>query len=373
MAVWKKLTKLKKTKKVKITNRTAVKITYVCAQLEIGGKNAKMHIQGMFIVSEPLTKEHMIKVVKHLFGTDGENKFATNLSWPTLGNTTQSRNYCTKPTFMDREWVAGDRVVGTDWYEYGLFEEIDGHSPAQGERSDLTDIYEFVEEDPTISYTDMLDHFRGTSHFGSCVRYEKFFMQVKQKLLQKKLLSIMKESHDALRLRRWQAHIVELLSGIPHTRHIIVILDQSGGSGKSVLSAICMSTYGMHCQGSGKIFYLGCHRNLFSVSGKREDLSYAFSSFFRENPKCKGICLDIPKAATLGSEFRTGAFTFAEQVKSQLVPVTKYESTVLIVPPMHVILFTNTPIPEGAFAEDRVHLITLTKAADVWNWTTKII
>jgi len=55
------------------------------------------------------------------------------------------------------------------------------------------------------------------------------------------------------------------------------------------------------------------------------------------------------------------------------VPVTKYESTVLIVPPMHAILFTNTPIPEGAFAEDRVHLITLTKAADVWNWTTKII
>jgi hypothetical protein len=40
---------------------------------------------------------------------------------------------------------------------------------------------------------------------------------------------------------------------------------------------------------------------------------------------------------------------------------------------MHVILFTNTPIPEGAFAEDRVHLITLTKAAEVWNWTTKII
>lgn len=140
-------------------------------------------------------------------------------------------------------------------------------------------------------------------------------------------------------------------------KNTFVILDQSGGSGKSVLSAICMSTYGMHCQGSGK----------------REDLSYAFSSYFRENPKCKGICLDIPKAATLGSEFRTGAFTFAEQVKSQLVPVTKYESTVLIVPPMHAILFTNTPIPEGAFAEDRVHLITLTKAADVWNWTTKII
>ena len=349
-----------------------MKVTYTCNQIEIGGHNAKVHIQGMFIVSEPLNKQHMVKVVQHLFGKDGDGKWSTNLSWPTLGNTTQSRNYCTKPDNMDRDWVAGDRAVGTEPFEYGLFEDIDGHQPAQGERSDLTDIYEFIEEDPTISFTDMLDHFRGTSLFGSCVRYEKFFMQVKQKLLQKKLLSTMKASHDVLLQRPWQRHIVELLSGPPHSRHIIVILDQSGGSGKSVLSAICMSTYGMHCQGSGNSFIFLIYF-LTSTSGKREDLSYAFSSYFRENPRLKGICLDIPKAATLGSEFRTGAFTFAEQVKSQLVPVTKYESTVLIVPPMHAILFTNTPIPEGAFAEDRVHLITLTKAADVWNWTTKII
>ncbi|CAL6286480.1 unnamed protein product [Bathycoccus prasinos] len=54
-------------------------------------------------------------------------------------------------------------------------------------------------------------------------------------------------------------------------KNTFVILDQSGGSGKSVLSAICMSTYGMHCQGSGK----------------REDLSYAFSSYFRENPNAR--------------------------------------------------------------------------------------
>lgn len=334
-----------------------MKVTYTCAQVEIGGKHAKAHVQAFFIVSEPLNKKGMVKVVQHLFGKDGDDKFSSNLSWPPLGTTTEARNYCTKPDNLDRDWIAGDRAVGTEPYEYGLFEEIEGHEVAQGDRSDLRDILDFVEEDPTIAFTDMLDHFRGTSHLGSCIRYEKFFMQVKQKLLQKKLLTTMKASHDALHLRPWQSHIVELLSGPPHPRHIIVILDPSGGSGKSVLSAICMSTYGMHCQGSGK----------------REDLSYAFSSFFRENPRCKGICLDIPKAATLGSEYRTGAFTFAEQVKSQLVPVTKYESTVLIVPPMHAILFTNTPIPEGAFAEDRVYLITLTKAADVWNWTTKII
>ena len=334
-----------------------MKVTYVCAQIEIGGHNAKTHIQGMFIVSEPLNKQHMVKVVQHLFGKDGDGKWSTNLCWPTLGNTTQSRNYCTKPDNMDREWVAGDRAVGTEPFEYGSFEDIDGHQPAQGERSDLTDIYEFIEQDPACTYSDMLDHFRGTSHFGSCVRYEKFFMQQKQKLLQTKLLITMKASHDALNLRPWQSHLTELLSGPPHPRHIIVVMDPCGGSGKSVANALCMSTYGMHCQGSGK----------------REDLSYAFSSFFRENPKCGGCCLDIPKACTLGSEYRTGSFVFAEQIKSQILPVTKYESTVLIVPPMHVVMFTNTPIPEGAFAEDRVHLITLTKACDVWNWTTKII
>lgn len=329
----------------------------MCAQIEIGGTNAKMHVQGMFIVSEPLNKRHMVRVVQHMFGRDGDRSWSTNLSWPPLGNTTQARIYCSKPTLSDREWTAGDRAVGTETYEYGLFEDIDGHQPAQGERSDLTDIYEFIESDPTTSFTDMLDHFRGTSHFGSCVRYEKFFMQLKQKLLQTKLLATMKASHDVLCLREWQKHLTELLSGPPHPRHIIVVMDPCGGSGKSVASALCMSTYSMHCQGSGK----------------REDLSYSFSSYFRENPRCKGCCLDIPKACTLNSEFRTGSFVFAEQIKSQIVPVTKYESTVLIVPPMHVVMFTNTPIPEGAFAEDRVHLITLTKACDVWNWTTKII
>ena len=42
----------------------------MCAQIEIGGHNAKTHIQGMFIVSEPLNKQHMVKVVQHLFGKD---------------------------------------------------------------------------------------------------------------------------------------------------------------------------------------------------------------------------------------------------------------------------------------------------------------
>jgi len=209
-----------------------VKVTYTCAQVEIGGKQAKAHIQAFFIVSEPLNKKGMIKVVQHLFGKDGDDKWSTNLSWPTLGTTTQSRNYCTKPDNLDRDWIAGDRAVGTEPFEYGLFEEIDGHQASQGDRTDLQDIFDFVEEDPTISYTDMLDHFRGTSHLGSCIRYEKFFMQLKQKLLQKKLLSTMKASHDVLHRRPWQANIVELLSGPPHPRHIIVILDQSGGSGK---------------------------------------------------------------------------------------------------------------------------------------------
>lgn len=132
----------------------------MCAQIEIGGTNAKMHVQGMFIVSEPLNKRHMVRVVQHMFGRDGDRSWSTNLSWPPLGNTTQARIYCSKPTLSDREWTAGDRAVGTETYEYGLFEDIDGHQPAQGERSDLTDIYEFIESDPTTSFTDMLDHFR---------------------------------------------------------------------------------------------------------------------------------------------------------------------------------------------------------------------
>lgn len=138
-----------------------MKLTYTCAQVEIGGKHAKAHVQAFFIVSEPLNKKGMVKVVQHLFGKDGDGNFSSHLSWPPLGSTTDSRVYCTKPDNSDREWVAGDRAVGTEPYEYGLFEEIEGHQIAQGDRSDLRDILDFVEEDPTISFVDMLDHFRG--------------------------------------------------------------------------------------------------------------------------------------------------------------------------------------------------------------------
>jgi len=31
---------------------------------------------------ETLNKQHMVKVVQHLFGKDGDGKWSTNLSWP---------------------------------------------------------------------------------------------------------------------------------------------------------------------------------------------------------------------------------------------------------------------------------------------------
>lgn len=339
---------------MKISNRLTVKFNFFCCQKEIGSKTAKFHWQGFYILDTPLKKDQHVKVVEHLFGKDTEGKSSCNLSWPPKGSSAQNRVYCSKPDRSDREWVPGDRVPGTESFEWGVFEDVDGHDPQQGARNDLTEVFEFIENDPFVTFDDMLDHFRGTSAFGACVRYEKFFMQTKQRILQRAVLSKMKESHDELSLRPWQEHVSTLLSGTPHSRHIIVILDQLGGSGKSVLSARLMSTCGMYACGAGR----------------REDLSYGFAGYFRENPACKGVALDIPKAACLSSDFRTGAFTFAEQVKSQILPVTKYESTVLVLPPMHVVIFTNTPIPEDAFADNRVHLITLEKVANCWNFIT---
>jgi len=94
---------------------------------------------------------------------------------------------------------------------------------------------------------------------------------------------------------------------------------------------------------------------------------------FRELPTTKGCCLDLPKSlCTQSSDFRTACFTFAEQVKSRMLPNTKYESVVLVLPPLHVVIFTNSEIPDDAFAEDRVHLIKLTKACNVINFTERI-
>jgi len=74
---------------------------------------------------------------------------------------------------------------------------------------------------------------------------------------------------------------------------------------------------------------------------------------------------------TTSSDFRMACFTFAEQVKSRMLPTTKYESYTLVLPPLHVVIFTNSEIPDDAFAEDRVHLITLTKACNVINFAER--
>lgn len=58
-------------------------------------------------------------------------------------------------------------------------------------------------------------------------------------------------------------------------------------------------------------------------------------------------------------------------IDSRMLPTTKYESYTLVLPPLHVVIFTNSEIPDDAFAEDRVHLITLTKACNVINFSER--
>ena len=251
-----------------------MKVTYTCAQVEIGGKHAKAHVQAFFIVSEPLNKKGMVKVVQHLFGKDGDGNFSSHLSWPPLGSTTDSRVYCTKPDNSDREWISGDRAVGTLPYEYGLFEEIEGHQIAQGDRS-VCVIFLILLRKIRRSRLQTCWTIFSTSHLGSCIRYEKFFMQVKQKLLQKKLLTTMKANHDVLHLRPWQTHLIAFwpTASPPHCSHLGSIWREWEVRSERDLRE-----------------YLW---NALSRVRQREDLSYAFSSFFRENPRCKGICLGM--------------------------------------------------------------------------------
>lgn len=271
-------------------------------QIEVAPKTGRPHIQSFWILDKEATKKDHIKVAEKIFGLDDAGKSSTNITWPTKGTTEECLNYTSKPDLYDREWQDGDRVQGTDTFKYGEFELLEGWSPGeQGSRNDLSEIYETLKGDPFQSFDDLLDQYEGTSCFGSLVRYEKFFNQTKQRLIQTHLTNSLSTELGELQLHPWQQHLMTMLSKPPHARHVIVVLDVCGATGKSTLSALLRTgSMQFHSQGGGR----------------REDLAYAFANFFRETPKCRGLALDLPKSlCTTSSDFRMACFTFAEQVK----------------------------------------------------------
>lgn len=223
-------------------------------QVEVAPSTGRPHIQSFFILDKEASKKDMIKVVEKIFGLDDAGKSSTNITWPTKGSTEECLNYTSKPDKYDREWKEGDRVPGTLPWTYGEFELLEGWSPGdQGARNDLSEIYETLKEDPFKSFDDLLEQYQGTSSFGSLVRYEKFFNQTKQRLIQTQLTSSLSTELGALQLHPWQKHVMTMLSNPPHPRHIIVVLDVSGATGKSTLSALLRTgSPPFHSQGGGR-------------------------------------------------------------------------------------------------------------------------
>jgi len=142
---------------------------------------------------------------------------------------------------------------------------------------------------------------------------------------------------------KWQKDLHTYLSGPVEPRRILAIVGKKGGDGKSAMRDF--------------IFH---NMNGLAISGKLADMAYMVLS----RPECKIVVFDVTRTA---ADFSAHLASFAENMKDGIVMSTKYESEVRAVNPKHVVFFFNElplgfrqPTVEGKmfFSADRLH---------VWN------
>jgi hypothetical protein len=322
---------------VRITCRTTVQLSFICAQKEQCPRTEKIHVQACLIAHIPITKAQWCTFAQKIFGNP------VHVQERKLGNSEAARDYCLKDTGKP-----GERMSGTEPVTFGEFRETHG-SVGQGERSDCSAVYSWMKDNPGATYAQCLSHFHETMEFRFVTDHEQWFSRTMRNLEQEKIRSDLAEELRELTLRDWQKEIVDLVSpsaGDPPTRTIEVIVDTVGGCGKSKLTSILSTLHGF-----------------VSLSlGKRDDLLHAFVSACPSFIGVRGVIIDIPMSADLnGIDSRISIWQTAEMLKNRQVTTTKYASATHYLPKMHVIVMTNQDVPLGAFGEGRLRIHHLTK------------
>lgn len=129
----------------------------------------------------------------------------------------------------------------------------------------------------------------------------------------------------------WQKNIIDLVESDPHDRKVAWLWEPTGNTGKTTLAKhLCLK--------SDRTIYVG---------GKAEDVKYAISQMKR---KPKVVLWDIPRSAE-----GYVSYSGIEQTKNGIFFSSKYESSMQVFNPPHVVCFAN-------FAPDRDQL-----SADRWS------
>jgi hypothetical protein len=151
-----------------------------------------------------------------------------------------------------------------------------------------------------------------------------------------------KAHFESLSPRPWQQEILNMLSLSPTRDRVIhIVVDPCGNSGKSLLSSLLSISHGF--------------KSL--TLGKRDDILYAFSQACPSFIGVRGVIIDTPMSAgTTGHDSRISVWQAAELLKGFQLVINKYASVIRSLPPLHVVIMTNQPVPPGVFGETRARI-----------------
>lgn len=152
-------------------------------------------------------------------------------------------------------------------------------------------------------------------------------------------LNIIKE------LRPWQEELDKLTDKEPDNRTIVWYFDPVGNAGKTQMAR-----------------YLVFHKKAFYCSGKSNDIKYGLVKWMEANPDCDIVIFDFCRSLEKYTNYEA-----IEAVKNGIFFSGKYESSMAVYNPPHVICFSNFFPDIEALSKDRwvIHHLSLDPHRDI--------
>lgn len=196
------------------------------------------------------------------------------------------------------------------------YEEL-GAIPTQGQRTDLSEIYEKIKN--------------GLSERELAEEYPSQYSQFHKAF--SKYRSLLPVTYPTVLVSRglsdWQTDLYSLLSNAPDPRSIYFIVDFLGGKGKSWFAKYYAQTHPGDVQ--------------LMKPGKKADMAYELRT------DIKVLIMDCPRSRSEVLDYE-----FLESLKDQMVFSGKYESmTKCLKDPVHVIVFMNEEPDRTKLSGDR--------------------
>lgn len=264
-------------------------ITYLVFGRETAPTTGTSHLQGFVIFNSTLRFSRVRELL-------GERCHIER----TRGTSQQARDYCTKE---------------------GDFTEIGTFPSAQGRRTDLIQLRDWVDEFIRDNGRAPTRRELARDQFAACLRYRDL-LRVCQ----------LRAPPPVLRngsLRPWQEILKTELEAEPNDRSVLFYVDLFGGQGKSWFQQYMLTNHSDDVQCIG--------------IGKRDDIAYAID-------ETKGIFMfNVPRECMQFLQY-----PILEQLKDRMVFSTKYASEMKILCKVpHVVVFCNEAPDNNKMSQDR--------------------